>query len=241
MDGKGFFIDLTRCTACRGCQVACKQWHNHPAEDTRNWGSFQNPPDLSYVTYKLVRMEEYVENGQVKDWLFFPDQCRHCIQPPCKMVGDMDDERAILQDFDTGAVLFTERTNNLFFDEILASCPYDIPRLDEATNLQGKCDMCFDRVINDKLPACVLVCPTGAMNFGDLDEMRQMADERLEVVKEEFPNAVLGDPNALRVIVLFHREPTRFHHAAVASLHGPGRFTRKQAFAKMFGNRKALI
>ncbi len=31
---KSFFIDTTLCTACRGCQVACKQWHDLPAEET---------------------------------------------------------------------------------------------------------------------------------------------------------------------------------------------------------------
>ena len=42
---KSFFIDTTLCTACRGCQVACKQWHDLPAEATENRGSYQNPPD----------------------------------------------------------------------------------------------------------------------------------------------------------------------------------------------------
>jgi FdhE protein len=26
MAGKSIFIDTTRCTACRGCQIACKNW-----------------------------------------------------------------------------------------------------------------------------------------------------------------------------------------------------------------------
>ncbi|WP_028573611.1 4Fe-4S dicluster domain-containing protein, partial [Desulfonatronovibrio hydrogenovorans] len=148
MDGKGFFIDLTKCTACRGCQVACKQWHKLPAEETRNWGSHQNPKDLSFITYKVVRMNEIVEDNKLKNWVFFPDQCRHCLSPPCKMVGDMDDEQAILEDWNTGAILFTQRTQNLFFDEIRNSCPYDIPRENEKSLIMSKCDMCNDRVTN---------------------------------------------------------------------------------------------
>ena len=35
---KAFFVDLTRCTGCRGCQIACKQWKNLPAEETTNRG-----------------------------------------------------------------------------------------------------------------------------------------------------------------------------------------------------------
>ena len=48
MNGKSFFVDLTLCTACRGCQVACKQWKDLPAEQTRNLGSHQNPQDLFF-------------------------------------------------------------------------------------------------------------------------------------------------------------------------------------------------
>ena len=44
---KAFFVDLTRCTGCRGCQIACKQWKNLPAEETTNRGGHTNPPDLS--------------------------------------------------------------------------------------------------------------------------------------------------------------------------------------------------
>ena len=43
---KGFFIDTTRCIACKGCQVACKQWNNLPADKTENQGNLQNPPDF---------------------------------------------------------------------------------------------------------------------------------------------------------------------------------------------------
>lgn len=69
---KAFFVDLTRCTGCRGCQIACKQWKNLPAEETTNRGGHTNPPDLSSVTYKTVHMREV---GKGKDFrmLFFPN------------------------------------------------------------------------------------------------------------------------------------------------------------------------
>jgi formate dehydrogenase iron-sulfur subunit len=110
MPGKSFFIDTTLCTACRGCQVACKQWHCLPAEKTVNRGTYQNPADLSFVTYKLVRFEEVVVGGKLK-WLFFADQCRHCLEPPCEMTAD--DPKAIFSDSATGAVLYTANTKKL--------------------------------------------------------------------------------------------------------------------------------
>ena len=85
--GKMFFIDLTRCTACRGCQVACKQWHEHKAVPTKQTGTHQNPPDLTPFNFKVVRFSEHKLDGRVV-WLFFPDQCRHCVNPPCKDAAD---------------------------------------------------------------------------------------------------------------------------------------------------------
>jgi formate dehydrogenase iron-sulfur subunit len=213
MPGKSFFIDTTICTACRGCQVACKQWHDLPAEKTVNRGTHQNPADLSFVTYKLVRFNEVVVDGKLK-WLFFPDQCRHCLEPPCEMAAD--DPEAIFRDPATGAVIYTAKTKNLDTQEIIDSCPYNIPRACKDGTL-AKCDMCIDRVENGLLPACVKTCPTGAMNFGDREEMLALAKKRLAVVKKAHPQARLLDPDDIRVIFLVTEEPTLYHNFAVAS------------------------
>mgnify|MGYP000958045258 CR=1 FL=1 len=90
--GKMFFVDLTRCTACRGCQIACKQWKNLPAEKTRNSGSHQNPPDLSGQTIRVVRFKETADKNGKVSWNFFPEQCRHCVDAPCKAQADMESE-----------------------------------------------------------------------------------------------------------------------------------------------------
>ena len=82
MSGKTFFVDLSRCTGCRGCQITCKQWKQLPAEPTKQTGTHQNPPDMSAATLKIVRFKEPVIDGSLK-LLYQPDQCRHCIDPPC--------------------------------------------------------------------------------------------------------------------------------------------------------------
>ena len=130
MADKTFFIDTTLCTACRGCQVACKQWNKLPATKTKNWGSFQNPEDLSFVTYKLVRFSEVVSGRELR-WYFFPDQCRHCIEPPCKDIAEsLGYKKAITKDVATGAVLFNAKVKVKAedFEEIKESCPFNIPR-----------------------------------------------------------------------------------------------------------------
>ena len=213
MPGKSFFIDTSICAACRGCQVACKQWHNLPAEKTVNQGTYQNPEDLSFVTYKLVRFNEVVVNGKIK-WLFFPDQCRHCIEPPCEMTAEYPN--AIFSDPSTGAVLYTARTRDIDAKEVIEACPYNIPRAAKDGTL-AKCDMCNDRVQNGLLPACVKTCPTGAMNFGDREEMLVMARMRLALLKKIHPKAKLLDPDDVRVIYLVTEYPMLYHNFAVAS------------------------
>ena len=60
-------IDTTRCTACRGCQVACKQWNELPASKNRQHGTYQNPQDLEWNTWTLIRFQEYVDkDGQLQ-------------------------------------------------------------------------------------------------------------------------------------------------------------------------------
>jgi formate dehydrogenase iron-sulfur subunit len=213
MPGKSFFIDTSLCTACKGCQVACKQWHDLPAEKTVNRGTYQNPADLSFVTYKLVRFNETVVDGKLK-WLFFPDQCRHCLEPPCEMTAE--DPRAIFRDPATGAVLFTAYSKDIDTQEVIEACPYNIPRTARDGTL-AKCDMCNDRVRNGLLPACVKTCPAGAMNFGDRDEILVMAKNRLATVKKTCPNAKLLDPDDVRVIYLVTEDPMLYHSFAVAS------------------------
>lgn len=238
---KAFFIDTSKCTACRGCQVACKEWHNNPATETKQVGTHQNPQDLNYHTYKLVRFSEKEVDNKLH-WLFFADQCRHCVVPPCKEVADMDVEGAIIIDEETGCVFFTEKTAELSDPEgPRFACPYDIPRQAPDSNRLAKCDMCLDRVQNGLKPACVQVCPTGTMNFGEYDEMKELAEKRLVEAKKTRPNAVLNDLDFHRCFVLFETDPGLYHDYAVASADVPGPLGRRTMLANVSRPFKVLF
>jgi formate dehydrogenase iron-sulfur subunit len=237
---KAFLIDTSRCTACRGCQIACKEWHELPPNKTKQTGSHQNPPDLNPNNYKLVRFHDYIDENGVIRWNFFPDQCRHCLTAPCKMTGDYYIEEAITQNETTGAVVFTEKTKEFDAEqaqEIRESCPYDIPRRNDANGLMSKCTMCYDRLEAGMLPACVKVCPTGTMNFGEREEILKLAEERLAKVKQTFPKAMLADPDDVSVIYLLTDDPATYHEHAVAELEGP--LSRKEFLAKLASPLKA--
>ena len=231
-EGKSFFIDTTKCTACRGCQIACKQWNRRPTEKTINWGSHQNPRDLSFNTWKLVRFSEVA--GPKVNWYFFPDQCRHCMSPPCKEVADGKVKGAIAQDEKTGAVVFNPKMQikPADFKEIREACPYDIPRILSSTGIMAKCTMCFDRVKEGMLPACVKTCPTGAMNFGDRKDILEKANKRLAEVKGTYKDAMLANAEDVRIVYLLVDDPKKYHKFAVAE-NAIG-ITRKMALKRLF-------
>ena len=214
---KTFLIDTTRCTACRGCQLACKEWHDLPANETKQRGTHQNPPDLNPNNLKIVRFRERMKADGTVVWNFFPDQCRHCLTPICKDVADMAVPGAMIKDAKTGIVLATEKSAQLSPQDaqaVIDACPYNIPRLDPKTKRLVKCDMCVDRVTAGMLPICVKTCPTGTMAFGEREEILPMAQKRLETVKKTFPKAFLADFKDVSVIYLLAEEKEHYYEYA---------------------------
>lgn len=133
----------------------------------------------------------------------------------------MADEKArgaITQDENTGAVLFHTkiRIKPAVFDEIRKACPYDIPRINLKTTTMAFCTLCFDRIKEGLLPACVKACPTHAMNFGDRNAIIEMANKRLSEEKRLHPKAILTNPDCTRVIFLLVHDPKKYHKFAVA-------------------------
>ncbi|MGI9513934.1 MAG: 4Fe-4S dicluster domain-containing protein [Anderseniella sp.] len=221
--GYSFFIDTTICTGCRACQTACKQWNENPAEKTVQSGDYQNPPDLTYNTFKLVRWaEELTESGDPRQF-FFTDQCRHCVFPLCKLAADKHAPGAIEIDPETRAVIFNPEVevSQQAFEEIRQICPFDIPRYKAESKSINKCTMCNDRVHNGLEPACVKACPTGSMTFGLREDMLDRAQERLAERRKTDKRAKLIDPGAVRVIYMVDDHPEKYHqHASAKSVPG---------------------
>lgn len=209
--GYSILVDTSKCTACRGCQIACKQWNGLPATETKNWGSYQNPQDLSADTWKLVRFADGINGDGKVYWHFFTDQCRHCLSPGCMAVAEKEE---IIQDEKTGAVLFTPKTKDIDFKETLEGCPYNIPRLDPKSKVMFKCTMCFDRISNNRIPACVKSCPTGAMVFDERDKILDMAKKRVEELKKIHPQAAALNADDVRVIFIVKDDPKKYYRYA---------------------------
>jgi formate dehydrogenase iron-sulfur subunit len=171
-------------------------------------GTYQNPPDLSSLTYTIVRFKEQEVKGEVV-WNFFKDQCRHCLEPPCKEAADMMVKGAIRQD-QNGAVIFTEETKRCDFQEIRDACPYDVPRHDGATGVLYKCTFCNDRMASGMVPACIKTCPTGTLQFGMRADILSRAEVRLKKLKETHPAARIIDKDEVSWVYVLHQPEVQF-------------------------------
>jgi formate dehydrogenase iron-sulfur subunit len=215
-EGKSILIDTSLCTACRGCQVACKQWNNLPGTKTKQVGTYQNPQDFSADTWKLVRFADGRKENGKPYWYFFSDMCRHCMEPPCADTIQVYTKDAVVRDEVTGAVVYTNKTGSIPFEKVRSACPYDIPRQDSKTKAMAKCTMCVDRIKNDRVPACVQSCPTGAMVFGDRAQILAMAEKRVGELKKAYPKATAINPEDVRVIFIVTDDPQKYwKHATV--------------------------
>jgi len=164
----GLVIDLDTCVGCQACAVACKQWNDTgvaaPLSDVDPYG-----PEASGTWLNRVHSFE-ADDGKGGFTLHFPRSCLHCDNAPCVTVCP------------TGASYKRRADGIVLVDEDLCigcglcawACPYGARELDEASGVMKKCTLCADRLDNphlaaeDRIPACVRTCPTGARHYGDL-------------------------------------------------------------------------
>jgi formate dehydrogenase iron-sulfur subunit len=202
----GFFTDTSVCIGCKACEVACKEWNQIPMSMQGFTGnSYDNTIDLGANTWRhvafieqqlpldatdggsLVQVAEraaaasdgglqtYQEApGEGMRWLMASDVCKHCTDAACLDVCP------------TGALFRTEYGTVVVQEDICNGCGYCVPAcpfgvLDqrEDDGRVWKCTLCYDRLKDDKEPACAQACPTNSIQFGELTELRERAEHRL--------------------------------------------------------------
>jgi formate dehydrogenase iron-sulfur subunit len=172
---KAELIDVSKCIGCRGCQIACKQWNDLPAVPSTSSGTYQNPPDLQASTWTLVRFQEVSDRNEAVKWLFRKDSCMHCTDAACVNLCPAGARFRT----DSGAI-GTDDEKCIGCQSCVAACPFGKPRYSEETNKAYKCKLCAERIQANLPPACVKACPTGALMFGEKQEMLKLASNRVK-------------------------------------------------------------
>jgi Fe-S-cluster-containing dehydrogenase component len=166
----GLVIDLDICVGCQACATSCKEWNTQgysaPLTD-------ENPYGADPVGVWLNRVHAYeVDDGTSTNVVHFPRSCLHCETPACVTVCPTGASYKRAED---GIVLVNPDTC-IGCKLCSWACPYGAREYDYQEGVMRKCTLCVDRIYNENLepedrqPACVKACPTGARAFGDLGD-----------------------------------------------------------------------
>jgi formate dehydrogenase iron-sulfur subunit len=190
MADKAILYDPSRCTACRGCQVACKQWWGLEGEKTEFWGTYENPKDLSADTWVKIKFTEVTNAKDNLEWVFTRRSCMHCTEASCVKVCPTK----ALHYHPSGYVAYNKDLCS-GCGYCVEFCPFDVPRA-KGNDIIGirkidKCRFCDDRIANGMEPACVKTCPTDALTFGDRDQLVAAGQKRVQELKATYPDAYL--------------------------------------------------
>ncbi len=188
----GVLVDTTVCIGCRNCEWACKKAHNLKTgsiESYSNRSIFNKKrrPD----EYSLTVVNEY-KNPKNQ---FLPTdvkvQCMHCNEPACVsacIVGAFTKQ-------ENGAV--TWDTNKCIGCRYcMIACPFQVPAFEYSKAIEPKimkCDFCFDKTSEGKLPACVEICPTEAITYGKREDLIEIAYNRIKKHPDRYINYVMGE------------------------------------------------
>jgi molybdopterin-containing oxidoreductase family iron-sulfur binding subunit len=211
-------IDLSKCTGCGACAVACQAENN-----VANVGI--DEVERGHEMHWL-RIDRYFEPSEDTPVLFQPMLCQHCDQAPCEPVCPVF--AAVHNEEGLNAQVYNRCVGTRYCAN---NCPYKVRRFNwfewefkEPLNRQlnpdvtvrcrgvmEKCTFCIqrirevqyraraeDRPVRDGevRPACVQTCPTGALVFGDLLNPEARVTE-----------IIRHDPRAYQVLHHFNTKP----------------------------------
>lgn len=146
----GMVYDSNKCIGCQSCALACRAENKVPDGVSRLQVWLEGPKGK----FPKLSMD------------FHRQSCVMCENSPCVHVCP------------TGASYTNEEGVNMVNDKkcvgckyCITACPYQARFINPSTGAADKCNFCYEtRTKQGMQPACVSICPTGALAFGDLND-----------------------------------------------------------------------
>jgi Fe-S-cluster-containing dehydrogenase component len=197
---------MRKCIGCEACVDACREANEAKFADP------QKPYPKMYPSRVKVEDWSEPDKRKVQDrltpynWLFiqeasvqvngeettltFPRRCMHCQNPPCADLCPWGAARKL-----KNGITLIHADICLGGAKCKAVCPWSIPQrqtgvglyLDLLPSLAGngvmyKCDRCYNRIADGRLPACIEACPEDVQTIGPRQEI---VAEAHRLAKEE--------------------------------------------------------
>lgn len=142
----GMVIYAAECLDCKACIVACQQENSVPPGSSRAWIK-ETSPDRGVKVY------------------YQPGNCMQCDRPTCVEACPVN---ATFKAADGRVIIDPELC--IACELCIPACPYGARFLHPVREVADKCDFCQQRLEQGLEPACVVICPTRARVFGDLND-----------------------------------------------------------------------
>ncbi len=149
-------VDTKRCVGCNACVLACKSENALPEDGYRDWIVTETDGTFPNLTQE-IRSE----------------RCNHCSKSPC--VSACPTGASHLQE---GGTVIVDPNKCTGCKACIAACPYGA-RYVHKKGYVDKCTFCLHRTRKGKPPACVEICPTSALVFGDSNDPKSEVNKRL--------------------------------------------------------------
>lgn len=139
-------VDTKKCVGCSDCVVACQAENKVPIGYCRDWV-------VEIVDGMFPEVEVELRS----------ERCNHCENSPCVRCCPTGASH-----YSDGGIVLVEPNDCIGCGACIQSCPYDA-RYSHPDGYVDKCTFCNHRVQRGYNPACVSVCPTNCLYFGDLE------------------------------------------------------------------------
>ncbi|MEQ6900101.1 DMSO/selenate family reductase complex B subunit [Nocardioides sp. YIM 152588] len=192
----GFYFDQSLCTGCKACGIACNDKHDLPVGIM--WRRV-----VEYSGGSWLLNEDNTVTQDVFTY-YTSIACNHCEDPICVEVCPTT---AMTKREDGTVYVDDDKCVGCRYCEW--ACPYSAPQFNAEIGHMTKCDLCFDYRSEGLTPACVAACPSRALDWGPIDDIRAMYGDQSGLAP--LPDPSLTDPH---LVITPHRDSERWDHAS---------------------------